>query len=288
VSGRPRAYDRALWALALLLVAGELSFGLGLSAVVVGVAVVSFLSLGVTHGALDLALFEHVEASGRRPRLAFLGAYVAATFVVVASWAVSPPLVFAAFCIASAWHFGRTDLGTRGTAAAAAARGALVVGLPLLLHPEAVGPTLEAMGVAGFAPSPLPRWGGAVALVAGALLTSARLAPGARGHEAMQTLVLTAMFVALHPLVAFSLYFGLWHAVAHLLDARRVLGADWPSLAHAGAPFAAAGVLAVVVAAASVGATGLEVMAGPALVAVSALTLPHVIVVGRALHPFGR
>lgn len=283
MSGRPQAYDRALWALVLALVAVELAFGLGLSAFMIGLSVVSFLGLGITHGALDLALFERVEQLGSGTRLAFLGAYVAAVFIVVVSWAVSPLFVFSVFCVASAWHFGQTDLGIRGTFAAAATRGALVVGLPLLLHPEAVEPTLEAMNMTGFAPSPLFRWGVAAALVAAALLATARLAPGSRGHEALQTLVLTVMYVALHPLVAFSLYFGLWHAVAHLLEARRVLEADWPSLTRVGAPFAVAGVLAVMAAAASVGATGLEAMAGPALVAVSALTLPHVVVVDRAL-----
>ena len=192
-------------------------------------------------------------------------------------------------------------------------RGGLPMGVPLVAHPAeyrlvaewVVGLFVADAAAAGAAVDPLfgdaVRLGVGVAMAAATVLSVgvgyARVRQGAsrRGwlRDAGETAVLWAWFVLAAPVFAIGVYFGAWHALRHvgrliLVDkesaaamARGEPGVALGRFARDAAPLTLGGFLVV-------GAVALAVPAGVAsggdllavsLVAIAALTLPHVAVV---------
>lgn len=187
--------------------------------------------LGLPHGAADPL----AGAALLRPRLgrvwplAFGGLYLLAALAVLALWALWPAgllLVFLALAVA---HFGAEDVGASGpvlpgragAALEAGLRGAVPVALPVLVHAgetaalfAALLPGVDARTVA----SAFPPLAGPGAVYPAALGALALWALG-RGRLplAAELAALVAAFVVLPPLLAFAVYFCLWHAPRHTL-----------------------------------------------------------------------
>ncbi|MGF1512016.1 MAG: Brp/Blh family beta-carotene 15,15'-dioxygenase [Myxococcota bacterium] len=301
---RGASIDYGLWGLALVPVAIELAFKVGFTPLHAGVALVLFFALGLSHGALDRWLFDRVVPGGASGM--FYGFYLGAAALQALLWWASPQLAFVLFLVLSVLHLGAgevqddrmTDLH-RGLASVA--RGLLVVGVPLLVHADAVRPVLSALSVA------LPTVSSTMAFALTAAMLSSNLlvfalprSAGAFGgrregwrstaHEWIQTAVLTGMFVVLPPLFSFLVYFTLWHGLAHVREMKARFaqsGEAWEELGGAALPFAAAasGGLLALWALTSFGAsTGLDIAtaSAAAVVLVSALTLPHMLLVSMA------
>jgi beta-carotene 15,15'-dioxygenase len=285
MSCRPLAWDHALWVLVAALVSLELGTGMGFTWFHQTLVVLLFLTLGLPHGALDLLLFR--RSGGRAGTLTFATVYLAASTAVLAAWWVVPAWTLVGFLLLSAWHLGESDFEHLDSLRhpLGFSRGACVVGLPFLVHPEQVSAVLANMGLTGlWSPAPwnLPM---AVALSFQHFLVLVwvrrKASSGAWNHELIQSAVLAAAFWVLHPLLAFALHFTLWHAAAHSIRLRRLTGTDdWKVMLRRAAPWALPAVAALgVFVVLGDGLLQLSDAAGPALVWVSALTVPHAIVV---------
>ena len=198
------------------------------------------------------------------------------------------------------------SLGYRGSLLAV--RSALPIALPLLAHPGEFSAEAEALAARLFGrsgwtipPSATALGLAAVAAIVGlqvgwAALIGRRGGVGTRRAAAVdagETLVLVATFWLVPPVLALGVYFNAWHSLRHvgrLMEVdpttRRLIEADRP--ASALAAFAGRawpmtlGALALMVALAAVIGRGLATpsdLGMLALVSLSALTLPHVLVV---------
>lgn len=286
---------------------GRMSVGAELALLAVPVAIV-----GLPHGALDYVsgrlAFE--RRWGARWWLPFGAIYLGLAALVVVSWASFPIISLLAFLIIGAAHFGfgdarapfavasETSLRGLGMTIESVARGGLVILVPAFVHPEDVSrlfAQLVSTSPATFEET-LIALGPHFFVVHGTLLTIVLVhhlggwAQGSvvHGRLAVEIISLTALFVLASPLVAFTVYFCLWHSFRHALH----LSADlepsgprrafcrfarlaWPTTLGAialglagyllsGAPSAQIGVLRVV------------------FIGLSALTVPHIVFCGLA------
>ncbi|PSQ98821.1 MAG: hypothetical protein BRD48_05845 [Bacteroidetes bacterium QS_9_68_14] len=229
----PPLASRSLYASALGLtvaVAGGAAIGLplggGAGLALLGAAV---LLTGMPHGAVDHLVARQLFAwRGARGAALFYGGYLALAALYGLGWWIWPPGALAFFLLMAVYHFGQADLAYRAPRSRAGrvvlylSRGLFVVGSPLGARPEAVAPVVDAL--AGVAlPAAVPAWWPAAcvatlatqhALVLAAL-THRTETPGRR--EWVTVSVLALLFWAAPPLAAFATYFGLWHALGHVL-----------------------------------------------------------------------
>jgi len=207
------------------------SFG-GTTALVVLFVAVTLT--GIPHGAID-----HLVAARLydlrftwRDQAKFYGGYLALMAVYGALWPVAPAWCLAVFLAMTMYHFGQADLAYWDLPPVPArllyvSRGLFLIGLPIVAFPGIVDPIFEAIGGVRVLDWSLattyqtPTLLGLVGQHVGALA----LAVGAGGvpawkggREALNVLVLTALFGLVHPLVAFAVYFGLWHSLGHILE----------------------------------------------------------------------
>ncbi len=188
--------------------------------------------LGLPHGAYDG--YDAVRALWRRGGVAWMAAYVALYAAIAAAvatgWLVAPTVTFVAFFIAAALHFGHEEteaIGLSPTTTRAFALGATAVFTPLAAHPSETAALLDVMSGTQSVFSPfLTAWVGVggLLLAAGIALTRMR-STFATPHVRTVQLALLAGFVVLPPILAFVVYFCLWHSLRHMLDhVRRMPG----------------------------------------------------------------
>jgi len=190
-------------------------------AAAVPVAVAAVL-VGLPHGAADAGVLSAAPTRHRRLLgLAYLGAAVAVAVLAVLA---TVPVVLALLILAVV-HFGTGEVETTPAPAgsprwrrwaAVTAGGALVIAVPFAVHPVPVNAVLAALDPR--LPAALPpvvRWS-AVALAA-ACGVAVALADHRRGaHVAAGELaLLTVLGLSVPPVLAFGVYFGLWHSVRH-------------------------------------------------------------------------
>lgn len=272
---------------------------------------------GIPHGAVDhlVAATLGSSASTRLTRsaatqirslrfhLAYLGAMVAYGLV----WLAVPAVALAGFLLLSVHHFGQSDLAYLQLdrwrqGAIQLSRGLFLVGLLLVASLEQVSPVIERMG--GFDPTAWTWLAGhtvawSLALVGQQLVVGLFVGSQIRDRmiiqrEAIAVTALTALFVAADPLIGFAVYFGLWHSLNHLSVLSEVLGHRSGSaalvprqLARLAAPRSAVSLAALTIFVAGAVAFGeTELIVPVALIFVSMLTLPHMIVVERLWKAF--
>lgn len=246
-----------------------------LGPVVLGAAVL----VGLPHGAVDLV--QPDLGSGPLRRRALLGlAYLASTGAAIAAWWAAPLPVLLVLLALSVVHFGTADdvvsrwrTGVTPSALVRGPRvlalGGLPVAVPFALHPAAVAPVVDRLAPGGL---PVLRSVALVALVPIVAAAAATVVLALRSGDrvgALEPVLLAAMFVAVSPLLAFAVYFGLWHSLRHV---GRIVGADLGERAeHSAAPTRTAPVSAAAV----VGALGRfgRTALVPTLVAVAGLAL---------------
>ncbi len=256
------------------------------------VALAVIVVLGIPHGALDYAVAVHRRTDRGRFVLGYVGALLAMGLV----WLVAPPVALAAFLALSMYHFGQSDLAYLRLDRARQyalqwSRSSLLVGLPLVAHLDLVSPVVVRLG----APDPeawswladhQAAW--CIALIGQhvlvMLLCSQQLVHSLV-YEATSVAALCALFVVTDPLIGFAVYFGLWHAHAHLLViAEHLDTATRPlrSTLRRAAPVSAIAITAMTLASAAMVLRGRPDLIVPvAFVALSMLTVPHLALVER-------
>lgn len=256
---------------------------------------------------------------GRRPLLlgGYLAVYLTLTGLFLGLWLLAPRVAFSGFLLLTVAHWGHGEVrfatlfwGRPGRTrleswASALFRGALPITLPVLAFPETAQSLYHhaALGL-GVTPTTLeltspyvtaPLWG-LLALGLGVYLVSAVRAAPNRAVLTMDVLelgLLTGLFTLVPAYFAVGVYFLFWHSLRHLahlliLDPRdaRLVAAGRPGrplrrLTRDALPITAAAVAMLgglyLFAAARV--TSLEGFVALYLVLISALTLPHALVV---------
>ncbi len=274
------------------------------ASVTIVVLVIAFL--GIPHGAVDHLVAETPDRASRSmsdgTMWRFHLGYVAAMAAYGLVWLVAPGLALAGFLVLSVHHFGQSDLAylriePHLQIVVQVSRGLFLVGVPLVAHLATVAPVVERLG--GVDPTSWPwladhtaAW--CLLLVGQHIAVGALVAPRIAGRsiivrESATVAVLTALFVFTDPLIGFAVYFGLWHSINHLHVLARVLGRRAGSVALAPtelarlvAPRSAVSIVALAVLVAGANASGRpESIVPVALVFVSMLTVPHMVVVER-------
>jgi Brp/Blh family beta-carotene 15,15'-monooxygenase len=193
---------------------------------------------GIPHGAVD-----HIVASklyglsdAWRDQARFYGFYLTLMAVYGALWLVLPAWCLAAFLLMTMYHFGQADLAYWNLGFGRArlvylSRGLLLIGLPIAAHVYTVDPIFNA--IAGV---DLAQWdlltrhrsmlltllvAQHVVVLGGTAASPDVDLPDAAWREAVTTVVLSGLFILVHPLVAFSIYFGLWHSLGHIFELLR-------------------------------------------------------------------
>jgi beta-carotene 15,15'-dioxygenase len=202
----------------------------GVSAVLLLLTVV----IGMPHGALDIVAGPvlAMRSAERTTFALFLVLYTVLAAAFAVSWLLAPQAGLIAFFAMSWFHFGAGDAGgdrlgwSLGRIAHAVCSGGITIAVPLAIHPDRVLPMVNALLFDRPAPSEhdialVGLVGVAVTVLAFALVI-ARCNRETCGRVVAELSVLAALFVVADPLVAFSVYFCVWHAPRHT---GRVLGA---------------------------------------------------------------
>jgi beta-carotene 15,15'-dioxygenase len=282
------------------------------------------LTLGFGHGALDAVLLL-AQFAPRSRALAVSAAYLLC--VLLAGWLLSwsVPLALLLLVLMSVWHFG--ELHSHALWARLCVGGASVM-WPVLVAPQALALLLQDALGSGFALA----WGGWQVLAYGWLAfvlacalggmawcvahrekfaSASQVLASPRLRTALWaaleiTAVLCAYFV-LSPLLAFALYFGLYHCVAHVARVRRALLAHSSAvvlrytLAFVASALATAALLAVLwwflpgtpwLGGVGPALANLQANSGQVLqwlvVSLAAVTLPHLVLVSYSARWLGR
>ena len=234
-------------------------------------------TLGLGHGAFDVDI---ERGSFARRTVGYL--WIAAA--TLGLWFVAPSLALVAFLAASVWHFGQAELvhrtGLRCPSFGFLSRGLLLVGLPLLTYPAQAEDILRALGVPLSLATP---WAPALALLCvvqhlGWIVFV--LPRGARARELLSVAPSIVLLTTQPLLVGFTLTFALGHSVAHLHAVVR-RGLPTGAFARAGAFWLAALVGGVVLASSLGMADDRAGRWASVFMLLSALTMPHMLVVER-------
>jgi Brp/Blh family beta-carotene 15,15'-monooxygenase len=219
-----------------------------------------------------------------------------------AFWLVAPVWSLGVFLVMTMYHFGQADLAYWNLSPAPArlvylSRGLFLIGLPIAAFPGLVDPIFEA--IAGVRVTTWPLLSSHAGAVFGGLVAQHVLVLGGAalvggvdgrdvGRESLNVTVLSALFGVVHPLVAFAVYFGLWHSLGHILELLRFFrerGAapvTVPDFYRKAAlftvlPFAGLGVLYWITQA--FGST--DEMIALLFIIIAVMTLPHMVIVER-------
>jgi Brp/Blh family beta-carotene 15,15'-monooxygenase len=225
--------------------------------------------------------------------------YVAAIAAYAVVWALAPGVALVLFLIMSVHHFGQSDLAALRLSPLLQvplqwSRGLFLIGLPLAAHTSAASPVIAQLGgpkIDDWQWLSSHRAGWCVALIAQHIfLLVALFRP--IGWSRLRGLsigvaTLSVLFVVAEPLIGFAVYFGLWHSLQHIRALRELLGST-------GAPMRAFEFARVAIPRTVISLGGLaalvawalvtdrpDVVLPIAIVVLSVLTLPHMVIVER-------
>jgi beta-carotene 15,15'-dioxygenase len=273
------------------------------------------LTIGFGHGALD-ALLLLGQFQPRSKALLVSAAYLACVLVVgwILSWSV--PIALLALVVMSVWHFGELHAANVWTRICV---GGASVMWPMLVAQDAMAPLLRGSLGPGF-DTVWQAWyllaGGWLALLiatAGGWLVRRfamrpKQAPSGHGltagtdglalRAAIEIAVVLCAYLFLSPLLAFALYFGLYHCLAHVARVRRAVAAHSAlALSRYGAAFAASAMATAILllllwrflppVAWLDGASHARAMQW-LVVSLAAVTLPHLLLVSYSARWLGR
>lgn len=299
----PRIYGGVL-TLTLLSIGIGVWGGVSVGPLAFGVLLVAVVVTGMPHGAIDHLVAARLWGLDNTwsDRVKFYGGYVAAMALYGGLWIVAPAWSLGLFLVMTMYHFGQADLAYWRLPPVPArllylSRGLFLIGLPIVAFPEVVAPIFAAMGdvhlldwpMVSTAPDVL--FAGLVAqhIVALGLATlrAHPSAPWATAREMLNVAVLAALFGLVHPLVAFSVYFGGWHALGHILEMLRFFRRRGEAMSmgqfyREAFLFTAIPFLGLVVLYAATQSFGLEnQMIALLFILIAIMTLPHMIVVEK-------
>lgn len=261
----------------LSLIAPDLALRLDLVIFLIGTG-----TLGMLHGALDHHVAFKVDAGGW-PR--FLASYLGVMVAYGLVWWMLPWLGLVIFLGLTVWHFGQGDtahLQSRAPSVIAVTRSLAVLGVLFGINlDEALAIVSPVLMVA------VPSWLGLVAAIGGLALHVATVlrTTDAPFKELFDVAWLAVLFIQVPLLTGFTAYFVLWHSAGHLRELQSFLGLPslW-SVIQKGIPMTVVALAGIVVFWLWIGSSLLPshwILYG--FVAISLLTLPHMILVDRML-----
>jgi Brp/Blh family beta-carotene 15,15'-monooxygenase len=261
----------------LSLIAPDMALRLDLAIFLIGTG-----TLGMLHGALDHHVAFKVDAGGW-PR--FLAGYLGVMVAYGLVWWMLPWLGLILFLGLTVWHFGQGDtahLSSRTPRLVAVTRSLAVLGVLFGVNlDEALAIVSPVLMVA------VPAWLGLAAAVGGLALHVATVlrTTDAPFRELFDVAWLAVLFIQVPLLTGFTAYFVLWHSAGHLRELQSFL--ELPSLwdvIKKGIPMTVVALAGIVVFWFWIGSSLLPshwILYG--FVAISLLTLPHMILVDRML-----
>ncbi len=242
------------------------------------------LTLGVPHGAFDVAIIRHRWPTTRPFQLSLvLAKYLALGGSVVVCWLFAPGLSLAAFLVIAAYHFGGDWAQFRTTSSRLVTGGALL-SATAVFHQEQVGALFSLL-----APLSAADWlARALHELAAPLLIVATVVAVWCSQKSTTAaieygLILTTALV-LPPLTFFVVYFCLIHSVRHTLAVRQELW-QMPLLVviSKAVPYAALAIVGTVAVGLFIARSGVALdMLSTVFIALAALTVPHMILVDHA------
>lgn len=208
------------------------------------IMVVAVGLIGIPHGAYDLAVGRTLllPRLGRSWAPTFLVVYVVLALVAALLWIVEPWIGLSLLLVAGAAHWGVDDLELVCSPARrlwlGTSRGALPVALPLTLHPGDTARIFEILTATSTVNATRVQLLGTGALVLAApglawQLLSVRDTSTSRWRARVEVGVLVSWFVAAPPVLAFTVYFCVWHSVRHALRSIGRIDAERPARAAA-------------------------------------------------------
>jgi beta-carotene 15,15'-dioxygenase len=276
------------------------------------------LTVGMGHGALDAVLLL-AQFKPLRNVAAYALVYLLLVVGCGALLAMSPGWALLALLAMSVWHFG--ELYQPSLATRLMVGGASVMA-PMLLSNSAMAILLKPVLGADYSTSWLVWYWLAVAWAIGAAgwvlwagvqriygrgrsLGHTELQDNATTHAALELAAVLALNAVLSPLMAFAVYFGLWHSLSHIARVLRAMARHSSrakvspqrlTLAMALTGLATAALLWVLWRwlPAGQGVGGLSLLGAQAfwvqwlIVALAAVTLPHMLLVGYSHRWLGR
>lgn len=200
------------------------------------------LLIGLPHGATDFLLFRRLYGPelGQKKVLKFFFFYLFAVLGYLVVWLVFPVVAMVTFLVISAYHFGQSNWQFIPVAASIrpvlnVSFGAFTIGGAVLWHWDEGQNIVQQM--IGY----LPAWSDStmaniqwfILLFNVVILFGTRLLgqidPSLLFREVVKLCVLSFMFYFTPLLVAFTLYFTLWHSLSSLLDQILFFRHQWPS-----------------------------------------------------------
>lgn len=260
------------------------------------VALVSFvlltLTLGFAHGAMDIFLLRDAQGKlASKPCLQY--AFTAAC--LAAALSLRPSVALIVLIMLSLWHFGEQAHFERADEQVGwllrMVQGGSSVMLPALLSPDALMPWINAIAGADAAWVWLV-WVGMAGLWCALLLAAfVLIKPWQAGAEKTLWIELIALLLLnalLSPLLAFALFFGLYHSLSHLWRMRKLMRREayvWRDglfIATMLLTWIALAALLWVMAGSSYSLENSGLWLRMLVVALAAVTLPHLILVSRS------
>jgi len=258
----------------------------------------SVLFFGLPHGACDHVIWASLR--GRPLRfLPVLSGYVAVMALYALLWYFLPALSAAVFVAMTIWHWGSAD-ATRSFKRAGALwpralwfLGSLFRGILPMLAPAVLYADVVLSIVAGWSPGidqadlmammPAGYWLALIVFAAqvGWLMVMHRIGAPIK-EELGETMLLTVLLTAVHPLVSVGIYFTFWHAWYH--DRRLRLWYESTTIGLADRSKRRDQVIIMIITLLGLGALLYLLPPGRStlsvyLVAISIMTMPHMIVV---------
>jgi beta-carotene 15,15'-dioxygenase len=247
-------------------------------------------SVGILHGALDhqVAFRYYGMRTNTWGWSIFLAGYVGVMVAYALVWYTVPWLAMVVFLALSVWHFGQSDMHDfkvrHGESVMNITRSSAVLGVMFGLHVDEVQQI-----VGSLIPIQIPTEVGYV-LAGGSLLMHVvalfGFKPRPLGWALFDIVWLSVLSAVLPLLLAFAVYFALWHSVNHLTELREYLQyTRWTRLVWNGLPFT---LLALVIIA--VFAFVLPKGGNPMewvlflFIAISLMTMPHMLLVDRMMR----
>jgi Brp/Blh family beta-carotene 15,15'-monooxygenase len=277
--------------------------------------VLGMFLFGLPHGAIDHLVA--LGLAGRSMKIAplsvVLALYLAIVVAVLALWAVLPLGAALGFLLMTIYHWGKSDVAFERFCQPATPgfrqpmadwihlilRGLIPIGVPFVAFPEQVTAFLNAClsfyapdsGFAAALWSPLVLLVFAVFFLADFALHLRNFHQPAARRILLENLALTLFFFCVPPLVAIGWYFAGWHGLRHVLrlcaysanrqPSKGSLGARLSVVAWQALPFTLAAIFMLFLLLWWMAERGTSPLERTALylILISALTLPHLIVV---------
>jgi beta-carotene 15,15'-dioxygenase len=179
-------------------------------------ALVCIVIMGVPHGSLDVLFARKTfEIKYLKHWIKFISFYLIAAFSIILFWIFLPNLFFVTFLILSALHFS-DDINSIGFTALKVIYGASMISLPSLLFSHELI-NLYAMLIERQAATKIvsaSQFVGALVLL---ILLVQLLNKQINIRAKLETACVFSLFLLIHPILAFTIYFCFMHSARHLI-----------------------------------------------------------------------